>query len=222
VGTTPSSTDRWIAERYATYEGHADDLLRLLDELAVYDAVFVGHSMSALISALAASREPDRFRHLIMIGGSPCYRDDGDYRGGFTGAQIADLLLRANADLAAWMGGFAPVMLGADATPQQITDFVRTLVAIRPDIGRLLLRSIFTSDYRALLPSVRTDVTVVQGLDDRAVPASVGRYLVAHLPCRAYHELDLSGHLPHITHPDVIGTIVAETCARTEGPGAQA
>jgi sigma-B regulation protein RsbQ len=213
VGTTPASERSWLAARYESYAGHADDLLRLLAELDVRNALFVGHSMSGMVGAIAATQAPERFGHLLLIGASPHYLRDATYDGGFTAEEIEDLLARANADLAAWMGGFAPHVLGADATPQQLSRYCSALLAIRPDIGRTLLQSIFLSDYRPLLSSVVTDVSLVHGLDDVAVPAAVGRYLAAHLPCRAYHELSVPGHLPHVTHPDLIAPILQQTLA---------
>lgn len=219
VGTTPHSESAWITARYRSYAGHVDDLLRLLAELDAHDVLFVGHSMGAMIGALAAAQAPARFRHVLMIGASPCYRRHADYDGGFDDTEISDLLQRADADLAAWMGGFAPVVLGRDATPQQLDTFCQTLLAVRPDIGRTLLHSIFPRDYRELLPTVVTEVSLVHGLDDVAVPVSVGRYLAAHLPCRAYHELDVQGHLPHMTHPELIAPILQQTFARVGGRG---
>jgi sigma-B regulation protein RsbQ len=216
VGSTPATTDRWIPERYATYAGHADDLLRLLEELQLENVLLVGHPMSGLVSAMAAVRAPHRFGHLLMIGASPCYREEEGYHGGFTGAQIADLLVRANADLAAWMGGFAPVVVGRDASPHHLTHYLETMLALRPDIATTMLRSIFASDYRSLLPSVHSTVTIVQGTDDVAVPVFVGQYLADHLPCRGYHEINAPGHLPHITHPQLIAPILAATCASFE------
>ena len=213
VGTTPASANSWINERYTSYAGHADDVVRLLAECELREVLFVGHSMSGMIGALAAANAPDRIAHLLMIGASPCYRQDSGYPGGFSSSQIAELLQRAEADLAAWMGGFAPVVLGADATPRQLDDYLQALLAIRPDIGHTLLRSVFLSDYRHLLTSVPADVTIVQGTDDIAVPTAVGQYLAEHLRCRAYHELDVPGHLTHVTHPSLVAPILAATCA---------
>lgn len=210
VGTTAESADRWIPERYAQYEGHADDLLRLLAHLDVRDAVFVGHSMSGMISALAARRAPERFAHLFMIGASACYRRDGSYDGGFTQEELDDLLRRADADLGAWMGGFGPLMIGRDAPAHHLQEYIATLLAMRPDIGRTMLHSIFHSDYRAILPEIPTPVTIVQNAHDVAVPVSAGAYLARHTRSTGLHLLDLSGHLPHLTHPTLVAPLLRE------------
>ena len=66
--------------------------MQISRELDLRDVVFVGHSVSAMIGILAAGAEPDRFGTLVLIGPSPRYVDDGDYHGGFSEADIADLL----------------------------------------------------------------------------------------------------------------------------------
>jgi len=51
--------------------GYTDDILCSCDELALRQVVFVGHSVSAMMGVLAANREPERFRQLVLIGPSP-------------------------------------------------------------------------------------------------------------------------------------------------------
>ena len=48
---------------------HADDLVAVLDALAVEEAVVVGHSMGAFAAAVAALRHPDRVRELVLVDG---------------------------------------------------------------------------------------------------------------------------------------------------------
>jgi pimeloyl-ACP methyl ester carboxylesterase len=57
-------------------------VLAICHELDLHDVVFVGHSVSAMIGVLASIEEPTRFAKLILLTPSPCYLNDGDYRGG--------------------------------------------------------------------------------------------------------------------------------------------
>jgi len=52
--------------RYASLEGYASDVLAICAALDVRHGIFVGHSVSAMIGALACAREPDRFDALVM------------------------------------------------------------------------------------------------------------------------------------------------------------
>ena len=65
----------FVASRYLNLGGYADDLLAVCAAAGVRDAVLVGHSIGAMICALAAIREPKRFSKLVMIGASPRYLD---------------------------------------------------------------------------------------------------------------------------------------------------
>lgn len=214
VGTTPATTANWDASRYETYAGHAEDLRALLQSLSAPRLLFVGHSMSGMIGALAETSGPGLMSELFMIGASPSYVNRDDYHGGFSVDDVDSLLRTVDADLAAWMAGFGPMALGRDATPHQLAEFRDTLLALRPDIGRTLLRSIFASDHRDVVPRIACPVTVVQCADDVAVPVSVGEWLAAHTDCVLHAVLPVSGHLPHVTHPALLGPLLRSACER--------
>jgi pimeloyl-ACP methyl ester carboxylesterase len=48
---------------------HADDLVAVLDELGVPDALFVGHSMGAFVATRAAVRHPARTTGVVLVDG---------------------------------------------------------------------------------------------------------------------------------------------------------
>ncbi|GAB1344169.1 alpha/beta fold hydrolase [Gemmatimonas sp.] len=128
--------------------------------------------------------------------------------GGFSLAEIDHLLRQVDADLAAWMAGFGGSAMGRDANGHQLQAYMATLLAMRPDIGRTLMRSIFRSDHRELLSHLSANTTIVQSADDVAVPLSVFDYLVNRTHCIGQHVLPVSGHLPHVTHPQLVAPIV--------------
>src|SRR3954449_10751448 len=78
--------------RYGTLAGYADDVVEICRELELTDAVFVGHSVSAMIGVLAAARAPDAIGKLVLVGPSPRYIDDEDYVGGFGAEDVEELL----------------------------------------------------------------------------------------------------------------------------------
>ncbi|MGM1065659.1 alpha/beta fold hydrolase, partial [Saccharothrix sp. Mg75] len=71
VGSGNSDLSAWQPERYSSLDGYATDVLEVLDELDLRDAVFVGHSVSAMIGVLASNRDPSRFGALVLVGPSP-------------------------------------------------------------------------------------------------------------------------------------------------------
>lgn len=60
-------------DKYSNFKGYSQDLVCLLDHLKVNNTVYVGHSMSAMIGCLAATKRPELFQHLILLSGSPRY-----------------------------------------------------------------------------------------------------------------------------------------------------
>ncbi len=92
VGSGDSDLAAYDRSRYDSLHGYAEDLLEILDDLDLLDVVFVGHSVSAMIGVLAATRDPSRFGALVLIGPSPRYLNDVGYEGGFDQADIEALI----------------------------------------------------------------------------------------------------------------------------------
>src|ERR1700743_3367083 len=62
--------------RYGSLQGYAADVVDVILALDLHDVIFVGHSVSAMIGVLAATRAPDRFGALVLVAPSPRYIDD--------------------------------------------------------------------------------------------------------------------------------------------------
>src|SRR5690348_11512795 len=88
VGAGASDLRAYDPAKYSTLAGYANDVIEIGQELALKDAVFVGHSVSAMIGLLASLEAPGMFRSLIMVGPSPRYINDEGYLGGFDKRQI--------------------------------------------------------------------------------------------------------------------------------------
>ena len=74
--------------------------------------MFVGHSVSAMMGIIAAVKAPGLFKALVLVGPSPSYINDGDYIGGFTRAQIEELLESLDNNHMGWSMTMAPIMMG--------------------------------------------------------------------------------------------------------------
>jgi sigma-B regulation protein RsbQ len=92
VGAGHSDLTAYDRGKYSTLSGYADDVVEIGRSLRVKDAVFVGHSVSAMIGVLAAIKDPTLFESVVLVGPSARYIDDGDYVGGFSAHQIEVLL----------------------------------------------------------------------------------------------------------------------------------
>ena len=65
VGHGQSDLSAYSAERYSSLSGYADDVVEIGRTLGLENAVFVGHSVSAMIGALAT---PEGARHVLGPG----------------------------------------------------------------------------------------------------------------------------------------------------------
>ncbi|MDC0747287.1 alpha/beta fold hydrolase [Polyangium mundeleinium] len=204
VGAGSSDLDAYSPRRYQSLRSYAMDLLLLLEELALEDVVYVGHSMSGMIGLLAAVEEPSRFRKLVLLGASPRYLDDVGYEGGFKRADLDGLYRAMQTNFHAWASGFAPIVTGNPDRPDLARDFAASLGALRPDIVLTVARIIFESDHRKDLPKLTLPTLVLQSQADVAVPMSVGTYLTNHIPRAELQVLDATGHMPHWSAPEQV------------------
>jgi sigma-B regulation protein RsbQ len=201
VGHGGSDRTAFDRRRYATLDGYATDVLDICDELELTDITFVGHSVSAMIGALAAVREPERFARLVLIGPSPCYIDDGDYVGGFTQADIHGLLDSLDSNYLGWSSAMAPVIMGNPDRPELGQELDNSFCATDPEIAKHFARVTFLSDNRADLPAVRTPALVLQCREDAIAPPVVGEYVHRHLPDSEMVVLRATGHCPNLSAP---------------------
>jgi len=70
VGAGGSDLAAYNPIKYSTLAGYADDVVELGRELGLQGAVFVGHSVSAMIGVLASIKAPGMFSRLVLVGPS--------------------------------------------------------------------------------------------------------------------------------------------------------
>src|ERR1700678_2238263 len=209
VGAGGSDLSAWQPGRYATLDGYADDVLRICRELELRDVVFVGHSVSAIIGVLAAIREPDRFSRLVLVGPSPRYVDDAGYRGGFSRADIDELLDSLDSNYLGWSSAMAPVIMGNGDRPELSEELTESFCRTDPQIARQFAEVTFRSDNRADLARVTTPTLVLQCRQDVIAPVAVGEYVAAAIADCRLVLLDATGHCPNLSAPSATTAAIA-------------
>jgi sigma-B regulation protein RsbQ len=203
VGHGGSDRSAFDPERYATLDGYAADILDICRELQLdSDVVFVGHSVSAIIGALAAATEPERFSRLVMVGPSPRYIDDDGYVGGFSRDDIDGLLDALESNYLGWSSTMAPVIMGNEDRPELGGELTESFCATDPAIAAHFARVTFLSDNRADLARVPTRSLVLQCSADAIAPHAVGEYVHAHLPDSELVVMAATGHCPNLSAPE--------------------
>lgn len=206
VGAGCSDMAAYSPLRYSSLYSYAEDLLELCAELRLSQVLLVGHSVSGMVSLLAALMDPSRFKQLFFLGASPRYLNDpaADYIGGFEQSDLDALYAAMSSNYYAWASGFAPIAMGNPERPELAIEFAKTLSAIRPDIAQAVARIIFQSDHRTELSRLTVPVVILQSNNDVAVPPQVGQYMAKNIPKSRFISINAQGHLPHISAPEVV------------------
>jgi sigma-B regulation protein RsbQ len=187
--------------KYRTLQGHADDLLEILDELELPPAVIVGHSVSAMTAVLAANRNPGSISAIVMVAPSPSYLNDDGYSGGFDQADVEDLLDLLDTNQPGWSNKMAPAVMGAPQLPELTQELDASFCRMDPEIARHFGRVTFLSDHRADVKLLQQPAFIMQCADDVLAPVEVGKWLQRNMQNGELALLQATGHCPHLSAP---------------------
>jgi sigma-B regulation protein RsbQ len=202
VGAGGSDLSAYAFEKYATLDGYADDIIEIARALDLKDAVFVGHSVSALIGLLAADKAGDLFSALVLVGPSPCYLDDGTYVGGFSRDQIEELLEFLDSNHLGWSTTMAPVIMGNPERAELGEELANSFCRTDPEIAKHFARTTFLSDRRDVLPKIEVPTLILQCSQDVIAPQAVGEYMHRQMPHSTLVIMKATGHCPNLSAPE--------------------
>lgn len=210
VGSGGSDLGAYDREKYDSLHGYADDVNQLMDEFVPGPAIFVGHSVSAMIGALADLRRPGRMMAHVMVGPSPCYVNQDGYTGGFERDDIDDLLSALESNYLGWSSNMAPAIMGAPDRPALADELTNSFCRTDPEIAKHFARVTFLSDHRAELPQLQTPTLILQCSDDIIAPVEVGHYMHRVMPRSMLRVIDNVGHCPHLSAPSLSTRAIEE------------
>lgn len=201
VGSGASDLTAYDPKKYAKLDGYAADVVEIGRELGWRHAVFVGHSVSAMIGVLASIEAPDMFSKLVLVGPSPRYIDDDGYHGGFSAEQIEELFQGLNDNHMGWSAAMAPAIMGNPDRPELGEELTNSFCRTDPDIALQFARATFLSDNRADLPKVKAKCLILQCSDDIIASEAVGEYVHDHIEGSEIVYMKASGHCPNLSAP---------------------
>ena len=204
VGAGRSDLSAYDSAKYSRLDGYADDVVEIGRELGLENAIFVGHSVSAMIGALATLKAPGMFSDLVMVGPSPRYIDDEDYVGGFSRGQVEELLEFLADNHLGWSAAMAPAIIGNPDRPELGETLTSSFCATDPAIAREFARVTFLSDNRGDLSGITARTLVLQCRDDIIAPTAVGEYVRDNIPNSQFLLLDATGHCPNLSAPEEV------------------
>lgn len=202
IGAGKSDSGAYDKTKYSTLDGYSNDILDICNELNLKDVVFVGHSVSCIIGALAAIKEPLLFKKLIFIGPSACYLNDEGYAGGFEKEDIDALLEIMEDDFEGWTKLMAPRVMGNPERPELTGEIEEFFCSTDHEILKDFARVTFLSDNRQDLADIPVETITLQCSEDIIAPLSVGQYIKDNTPGNKLILLKATGHCPHMSEPE--------------------
>lgn len=199
IGSGKSDKSHYSTERYSSLHGYKQDLLEVCSALEAESIIFVGHSVSSMIGALASIEQPGLMDKLIMVGPSPHYLNEPGYRGGFDKEDVEELLEMMEVNYKEWAKYLAPVSMQNPERPHLTEEFEQLLVSNDPVIARQFAEVTFSSDVRSELEKVTVPTLILQPKYDAIAPLEVGKYVHNKIPSSEFVVMDAMGHNPHIS-----------------------
>jgi len=194
--------------RHSSLMGYAEDVLALGRELQAERLVLIGHSVSAMIGALAAIRQPDLFDLMVMIGPSACYLNDGAYRGGFDGPELEEFLALLETNFQGWGTALALLAMGNSDRPELADGLRDRICRTDPATAGVFARLTFFTDLRAEITRVTTPTVILECQDDPIAPDTATGFVHQAIPGSRLIRMAATGHCPHLSHPgEVVATL---------------
>ena len=211
VGSGASDISQYDKKRYSQLEGYADDIIEICQALKLSNAIFVGHSVSSIIGAIAATKKPDLFSKLIMICPSPCFLNfPPEYFGGFEKEDLVELLNLMNKNYIGWANYLAPLVMGTTSSEELIGELTGSFCSTDPVIAKNFAEATFLSDYRSLLKEIKQPSLIFQSENDALAATSVGEFIASEIAHSELKIIAADGHCLHMTHPEAIMTSIIE------------
>lgn len=194
----------------------AEDLRAVLEELDLYRAVLVGHSMGGMGVQTLACRFPEvvkeRVAGLVLVGTtSHALRIWRHF------ATLPDGLVRGSAS---WFDrvilhddfGYLLTRVGLGRRPHSShVELVRTMLLECPlETRRLATRALMDYDVRHMLCDVDVPVLVISGTRDVLAPVAVSRRIADALPRAELQIIPGAGHMPMLEAADEVSNLIAE------------
>lgn len=202
VGAGKSDLTAYNRFKYRHLRGYAQDIVELCEQLGLKDVTLVGHSVSAVIGALAVLERPEFFSGLVMVAPSPCYINHDDYVGGFTRKDIDGLLDLLDTNHLGWSAAMAPVIMGNPERPELTAELEGNFCRTDPEIARHFARATFLSNNLPDLAKLPVRSITLQCADDAIAPLSVGDRMNRIMKGNELLLMRARGHCPHLSAPE--------------------
>ncbi|ALO09546.1 Beta-ketoadipate enol-lactone hydrolase [Streptomyces venezuelae] len=181
----------------------AEDLVDLLDDLGIEQAVVAGLSMGGQIAMELHRRHPERVRGLVLADTFPAAETE---EGKAARNAMADRLLKEG------MQGYADEVLDRMVAPYNThaAPHVHRMMCASDPVGAAaaLRGRAERPDYRESLTTVAVPALVVVGRDDTYTPVEDAEEMHALLPDSTLAVIERAAHLPNLEQPEEFDAVL--------------
>ncbi len=202
VGCGASDKSCYDPADYSSLEGYAQDVLDVCKALDLRDVIFVGHSVSGMIGAMAATWEPRRFSKIIMLGPSACYINDPHYKGGLEHEMVNGIISSIDSGTQDWAGNLGPVVMGNADRPELAAELVSLFCSVAPEVASQFARATFLTDSRQKLSQVTVPTLIMQCAEDIVAPEAAGAFIHQQITGSTFIKMRATGHVPQMSAPE--------------------
>ncbi|EGM76591.1 Putative hydrolase or acyltransferase of alpha/beta superfamily [Rheinheimera sp. A13L] len=205
VGSGASNLAAYSRQKYSDLEGYAQDIIDICIALDLQNVVVVGHSVSSIISLIAAQQIPERIHSLVMVCPSPCFLNDPPhYMGGFNREDLNELIDLMDKNYIGWAQYLAPLVTGTTEKNLVTAELTDSFCSTNPITAKNFAKATFFSDYRSLLPLNSHPVLLLQSETDALASLFIGDYMHKNTPKSCLQVVPAKGHCLHMTHPEKV------------------
>ena len=196
---------------------YAEDVLKLLDQLGIADAVFFGTSLGGIVTMLMSTTDPERIAGAMINDIGPVVEDVGiDRLRLYVGKAVKMSNWREAAEAAALRNGVA----FPDYTPDQWEQFARRTYSERPDgsiqadydmaIADVFATTKGTPDFDPwpLIDGLADKpVLILRGATSDLFSVETAERMIAALPGTDLVTIPRIGHAPALDEPEAVAGI---------------
>lgn len=202
-----------VGDGQYTMELLVDDLLAVLDGLAIERAVVCGLSMGGYIVLRAAEREPARLRGLVLCDTrSEADTDEGKLR------RAAAVRKVKREGVAAFAAELTPLVLGPTTRRErpEVEARVRKMIEANSPLGicGAQLAMAARTDTTAALPGIGVPALVLVGEEDPLTPPSASEAMRRRIPGAEMAAIPGAGHLSNLENPEAFNRHLLEFLRR--------
>ncbi len=176
-------------DRLPTIEEWIDDLRAVMDAVPAERAALVTNIGGAIMALVCAAAFPDRLSSLVVVDGFARYLAAPDYPIGGTAADRnrALQMTESSHGRALMLDLFARSMASDGQLREAFARYERQSAS--PGVATAMLRLIYESDVRDVLPTIRVPTLVMHHAGAEHLPPALGRYIADHIPNARFVDL---------------------------------